>query len=167
MKRLFFILSLCFATTLIYAQGVFTVVSSSDDFINVYSKPSSRGRVVAEIGMGIHGLGDGVLLQKGRTWSLVSVYNVKGWARTKNLVEQTWYSGKESTRLVAAKDGTLIYRENLGDDEEMPVFATLSKGTIIADSHYEDSGDDYALITAHDYLFVRKKDVIIEKVKKH
>ncbi|MBR6926354.1 MAG: hypothetical protein IKH52_04005 [Bacteroidaceae bacterium] len=166
MKKSFFALLLSFLTLPIWSQSVFTVVyaTSDDGFVNVRSKPSTKGKVLTILYVFNHGLGGGVLRGRIGNWSKVSVGNITGWAYSKYLGTQNWYSGKGATRLVAAEDYTPLYGEDYSDSGERPLFTTVGKGTIIADE-YQEEGDYYVLITAHDYLFIPKKSVTVEHIQ--
>lgn len=159
MKRIFLTLAICLASTTLWAQGIFTVVyaTSDDGFVNVRSRPSTRARIVSKVYPFYHGLGNAVLRSESGNWSKVSVGNITGWAYTKYLGQMTWYTGKGSKQLVAASANTPIYVEDLSDEGRKPVFTTVSKGTIIADE-FQEEGDYYMLITAHDNLYIRKRD---------
>ena len=141
-------------------KSIFTVVyaNSSDGFVNVRSEPSNSGRIVAELYNMFGGLGDGILLEKGDSWSKVSVNGTVGWCYNKYLGFQTWYSGHGNNTLVAKKDSTPIYRDDLSGEGRYSVFARVDKGTIIADD-YEEDGQFYYLLTADEGLLVMKSDV--------
>ena len=108
-----------------------------------------------------HGMGNGVLREKGATWSKVSVGDVTGWVFTKYMGSQTWYDGKGATKLIAARDNTPVYGENYADADEYPLFTTVKKGTILGD-HYEEYQGFYLLRTAHDNLYIKKEDAVIK-----
>ena len=168
MKRfltLFFLVTFAITNSL-QAQRVFTVVyaTSDDGFVNVRSQPSNKGRVLTKLYMFSHGLGSGVLCGQKGNWSKVRVGDVTGWAYSKYVGQQNWYSGKGLTKLVAASARTPIYGEDYSDAGVRPLFTTVSKGTVIADE-YQEEGDYYVLITAHDYLFIRKSDVKVVRVR--
>ena len=139
---------------------VFTVVytTSDDGFLNVRSQPSNSGAILGTVGIAFHGLGNGVLREKGEKWSKVSVGDVTGWAYNKYLGYQDWYDGTGKTILVALRDITPIYGENYADEGDYPLFTTVKKGTVIADQYDQIEGY-YVLKTAHDYLFIKKGDV--------
>ena len=109
-----------------------------------------------------HGLGRGVLLEKGKQWSKVSVDGIEGWVYTKYLGQMTWMAGS-GPKIVANKNA-VIYCEDNAEGTLKP-FYTIPKGTIIADTFFEHSFDGveyYELRTGHDYLFVKKTDVIVK-----
>ncbi|MBO4812225.1 MAG: SH3 domain-containing protein [Prevotella sp.] len=139
---------------------VFTVVftTSDDGFLNVRSQPSNSGTILSTVGIAFHGLGNGVLREKGDKWSKVSVGDVTGWAYNKYLGYQDWYDGTGKTILVALRDNTPIYGENYADEGDYPLFTTVKKGTVIADQYDQIEGY-YVLKTAHDFLFIKKGDV--------
>ena len=143
--------------------NVFTMVytTSDDGFLNIRSKPSMEGVILGEINEFMYGLGDGVLIKKGAKWSKVRKGNVEGWVSNKYLGYVKWYSGRGSSVLVANMPQTTIYLESNADEGSpyMP-FEKVSRGTIIADE-YNDNGECYVLETAHDYLYVKKGDVIV------
>ena len=145
---------------------VFTVcyAVSDDGFLNVRSQPSMNGEIIGKLWMEDHGLGRGILLEKGKTWSKVRVGNVVGWVYTKYLGQTCWMAGA-GPKIVAAKAVTPIYCENNATGE-LDVFTNVDKGTIIADTFFEhDFGNGvkyYELRTGHDYLFVKKSDVIVK-----
>lgn len=156
------------AASAVQAQNVFTVVyaTSDDGFVNVRSQPSNSGRVLTKLYQPIHGLGSGVLCGQKGNWCKVRVGNVTGWAYSKYVGRQNWFTGEGKTRLVAAKPNTPIYGEDYTGERGLPCFATVSKGTIIADEYQLDQdGKYYVLITAHDYLFIRKSDVQVVRVR--
>lgn len=166
MKRiLFFLTALCLCAS-IDAQEVLTVVyaTSDDGVLNIRERPTTKSRVLTQLWMLNHGLGQGVYRgERQGNWSRVSVFDVTGWAYTKYLGYQTWYKGNGAPRLVAAKEPTVIYTENYVDSEAaLPVFTRVSKGTILGDQFEEDE-QYYMLTTAHDYLFIKKTDAVILK----
>ena len=143
---------------------VFTVVyaESDDGFLNVRLLPSMKGRIATKLWMLDHGLGRGVLLEKGKQWSKVSVDGIEGWVYTKYLGQMTWMAGS-GPKIVANKNA-VIYCEDNAEGTLKP-FYTIPKGTIIADTFFEHSFDGveyYELRTGHDYLFVKKTDVIVK-----
>ena len=145
---------------------VFTVcyAVSDDGFLNVRSQPSMNGEIIGKLWMEDHGLGRGILIEKGKTWSKVRVGNVVGWVYTKYLGQTCWMAGA-GPKIVAAKAVTPIYCENNATGE-LDVFTNVDKGTIIADIFFEhDFGNGvkyYELRTGHDYLFIKKSDVIVK-----
>ena len=143
--------------------GVLTVVyaTSDDGFLNVRSEPSTNGQILAKLWMQSHGMGSGVLREKGEKWSRVSVGDVTGWVYTKYMGTQTWYDGKGARKLIAARDNTPLYGENYADADEYPLFSTVKKGTILGD-HFEEYKGYYLLKTAHDNLYIKKEDAIIK-----
>lgn len=143
---------------------VFTVVyaESDDGFLNVRLSPSMKGEIATKLWMLDHGLGRGVLLEKGKQWSKVSVDGIEGWVYTKYLGQMTWMAGS-GPKIVASK-AAVIYCEDNAEGTLKP-FYTIPKGTIIADTFFEHSFDGveyYELRTGHDYLFVKKTDVIVK-----
>ena len=146
----------------IWAQDVLTVVyaTSDDGFVNVRQKPSMKAPVLTKLYQFSHGLGSGVLRGKSGNWCKVSVGKVTGWAYAKYVGEMNWYEGSGKPRLVAAKENTPIYAESMEDGSHDILFATVGKGTIIADKFQED-GAYYVLMTAHDNLFIKKTDAKI------
>ena len=142
---------------------VLTVVyaTSDDGYLNVRSQPSTKGDILTKLWMQSHGMGNGVLREKGEKWSKVSVGKVTGWVYTKYMGSQTWYDGKGTTKLIAARDNTPVYGENYADADEYPLFTTVKKGTILGD-HFEEYKGFYLLRTAHDNLYIKKEDVIIK-----
>ena len=143
---------------------VFTVVFavSDDGYLNVRSEPSMKGKVLTKLWMEDHGLGRGVLLEKGKQWSKVSVDGIVGYVYTKYLGQMSWMGGI-GPKLVANKDA-VIYCEDNAEGGLKP-FYTVSKGTIIADTFFEHSFkgvEYYELRTGHGYLFVKKSDVIMK-----
>ena len=142
---------------------VLTVVyaTSDDGHLNVRSQPSTKGDILTKLWMQSHGMGNGVLREKGEKWSKVSVGEVTGWVFTKYMGSQTWYDGKGAKKLIAARDNTPVYGENYADADEYPLFTTVKKGTILGD-HFEEYKGYYLLRTAHDNLYIKKEDVIIK-----
>ena len=143
---------------------VFTVVyaESDDGFLNVRLSPSMKGEIATKLWMLDHGLGRGVLLEKGKQWSKVSVDGIEGWVYTKYLGQMTWMAGS-GPKIVTNKNA-VIYCEDNAEGTLKP-FYTIPKGTIIADTFFEHSFDGveyYELRTGHDYLFVKKTDVIVK-----
>ena len=140
---------------------VFTVAYavSDDGYLNIRSLPGMNGRVIGKLWMQDHGLGRGILLERGQTWSKVCVDDVEGWVYTKYLGTQTWVAG-HGPKLIAKEDPTAIWVGNNADGG-LNVFCAVDKGTIIADTFF-DHGEYYELRTGHDYLFVRKTDVIVK-----
>ena len=142
---------------------IFTVVftNSEDGFLNVREQPSTKGKILSKVYGCFHGLGNGVLRQKGNSWSKVSIGNVTGWVYNKLLEYQTWYDGKGKSRLIANRENMPIYGEDYADQGQKPLFTTVKKGTVIADQFDEIEGY-YILKTAHDYLFIKKSDAIVK-----
>ena len=143
---------------------VFTVVFavSDDGYLNVRSEPSMQGKVLTKLWMEDHGLGRGVLLEKGKQWSKVSVDGIVGYVYTKYLGQMSWVVGV-GPKLVANKAATLYCEDNA--EGTLKPFYTVTKGTVIADTFFEhsfDGVDYYELRTGHDYLFVKKSDVILK-----
>ena len=162
----------CFALLVcgtIWAQQVFTVVyaTSDDDFVNVREQPSAKSRVLGKLWMGSHGLGNGVMLEQRGKWTKVCLIGgkVTGWCYSKYVGTQTWYTGEGESILVAAKNNTQLFTDNYADDGDMPLFATVKKGTILGDKFFENDGY-YELRTAHDFVFIRKEDAEVRKVKR-
>ena len=136
---------------------------SDDGYLNVRSEPSMQGKILGKLWMQDHGLGRGILIEKGKTWSKVAVDEVEGWVYTKYLGQMTWMAGA-GPKLVA-KDIIAIYCENNATGG-LDVFCSVDKGTIIADTYFEhtfDDGEYYELRTGHDYLFIKKTDVIVKQ----
>ncbi len=142
------------------APEVFTVVyaTSDDGFLNIRSKPSNSGTILGELPALFHGIGHGVLIERGERWSKVTMADVTGWVYNGYLGTQTWYDGTGRTKLIAKREQTPIYGENYRDEGDYPLFAKVKKGTLIADQYDEIDGY-YVLKTAHDYLFIKKGDV--------
>ena len=142
---------------------VFTLVytTSDDNFLNIRSKPSMEGVVLGEIKELYNWPGYGVLIKKGSRWSRVRKGDVEGWVSNKYLGCVKWYYGRGSSVLVANMPQTTIYLESNADEGSPYIpYKKVSRGTIIADE-YSDNGEYYVLETAHDYLFVKKGDVIV------
>ena len=144
---------------------VFTVVYavSDDGYLNVRSKPSMQGKVLTKLWMQDHGLGRGILVEKGKQWSKISVDGIVGRVYTKYLGQTSWMFGS-GPKLVAKQNTTPIYCENTADGG-LDVFATVDMGTVIADTYFEhtfNGVDYYELRTGHDYLFVKKTDVLVK-----
>ena len=162
MKRFLSVMFALMVGCTIWAQDVFTVVyaTSDDGFVNVRKQPSMKAPVLAQLWVFNHGLGNGVLRGKSGKWCKVSVGKVTGWAYAKYVGEMNWYEGNGQPRLVAAKDNTPIYAESMEDGSTNIFFTSVSKGTIIADKFQED-GEYYVLMTAHDNLYIKKTDAKI------
>ena len=144
---------------------VFTVVyaTSDDYFMNVRDQPSMKGKILTKLYGLMHGLGNGVLRENGDKWSKVSVGDVTGWVYNKTIDYLTWYDGRGKRVLVANRDDMPIYGENYADDDDgLPLFTTVKRGTIIADQFEEHNGY-YELRTGHDFLFIKKEDVRLEQ----
>ena len=142
-------------------QNIFTVVyaTSDDGFLNIRKQPSSKAKVLGELHSVFDGLGEGVLIEKGDSWSKVSSKGIVGWVYTKYLGLQTWYNGTGSAILIANLPQTPIF-EDADVDEENYKFTSVKKGTIIADS-FKDEGKYYVLQSAGTCLRVKKEDVKI------
>jgi hypothetical protein len=153
------------AKTVAETGKVFTVcyAVSDDGYLNIRSAPSMNGKILGKLWMQDHGLGRGILLEQGKTWSRVCVDDIEGWVYNKYLAKQTWMNGTGSK--LVAKDVIPIWCENNADGG-LNVFCSVDKGTIIADTYFEhDFGDGvkyYELRTGHDYLFIKKSDVIVK-----
>ena len=165
MKRLLVFFSALLMSSAIWSQDVLTVVhaESDDGFVNVRAQPSSKAKVLTQMYGMFHGLGRGVLLGKKGNWCKVYIDGITGWAYSKYVGTQDWYYGDGRPKLVAVSQPTILYGDNYTDDEgEMPVFGKVNKGTILADS-FEEKEDYYVLLTAHDYIYIRKKDAKVVK----
>lgn len=161
MRRFFVLFAALIMGAAVWAQQpVFTVVyaTSDDGFVNVRQRPSTKAPILTQLYMFSHGLGSGVLRGQSGNWCKVSVGKVTGWAYSKYVGSQNWYSGQGHDKIVAARDHTPIYRESYEDGSKYPLFTTVDRGTIIADN-YDEDGEYYVLKTAHDFLFIRKTDV--------
>lgn len=161
MRRFLLLFATLIMGAAIWAQKpVFTVVyaTSDDGFVNVRQKPSAKAPILTKLYMFSHGLGSGVLRAKNGNWCKVSVGDVTGWAYSKYVGSQNWYSGNGRNKIVAARERTPIYGESYEDSSKHPLFTTVAKGTIIADD-YDEDGVYYVLKTAHDCLFIKKSDV--------
>ncbi len=145
-------------------RTVFTLVyaTSDDGFLNVRSRPSNSGEILGELPAFFHGLGHGMLLERGDSWSKVKVNDVIGWVYNGYLGTQDWYDGNGRPTLIAARNSTPIYTDDLSGETDMILFTTVKKGTIIAD-RYEEEADYYTLITAHDNLYIKKDDVEVRR----
>ncbi len=163
MKRILVLLSMVLTCIALKAQDVLTVVyaTSDDGFLNVRSEPSNKGKILTTLAMRFHDLGDGILIEKGDQWSKVQVHGKTGWVYNKYLGFQTWYTGKGKRKLVAARDNTPLYGEDFSGENQLPLFGTVPKGTVLADEFTEENGY-YILWTIHDNLFIRKKDARVE-----
>ena len=153
------------AKTVAETGKVFTVVYavSDDGYLNVRSQPNTNGKILGKLWMQDHGLGRGILIETGKTWSKVCVDEIEGWVYNKYLGKQTWVGGN-GPKIIAKEDPTAIWVENDADGG-LNVFCSVDKGTIIADTFFEhsfDGVDYYELRTGHDYLFVKKSDVIMK-----
>lgn len=160
-----FVMMVCVAEAQTLEPSAFTVVfSTSDDgFLNVRDQPSMKGRVVTKLWIPMHGLGSGVLIESGEKWSKVSVGKEIGWVYNKYLGYQSWYNGDGENKLVAAIDNMPVYTENYVDEDEgLPLFTTVKKGTVMADQ-YDTWKEYYVLKTGHDYLFIKMTDVEVVK----
>ena len=161
MKRFITFLAIILMSSPLWAQQqVFTVAfaTSDDGFLNVRSQPSNNGAILAELPMCFHGLGTGLLVERGKNWSKVKVGNTVGWVYNKYLGTQNWINNTGKPKLVTIKDNVKIYGEDFADSGKLPVLFTVGKDVIIADD-YTENGAYYQLWTAHDCLFIRKKDV--------
>lgn len=166
MKRLSVLFAALAVCSVMWAQDVFTVVyaTSDDGFVNVREQPSTKARKLGELWMQFHGLGGGVLLEEQGKWTKVCLRGgeVTGWCYSEYVGKQTWYSGEGDSILIAAKNPTELFTDNYADDGDMPVFATVKRGTILGDEFHEFNGY-YELRTGHDYVFIRKEDAEIRR----
>ena len=139
---------------------VLTVVyaTSDDGFVNIRTAPSAKSAVKTKLYGMFHGLGGGVLRGHGDKWSQVSVGKVTGWAATRFLGYQDWYTHEGDTVLVAGRNEMPIYTDNYVDEGELNLFTTVRKGIILGDT-FDIIEGYYVLKTGHDYLFLRKEDV--------
>lgn len=160
MKRLLTIFAVLAAVSFsASAQNVFTLVyaTSDDGFVNVRETPSTKARVVEKVYEFSHGVGNAMVLGYSGNWTKVSCNGKVGYAYSKYLEEQTWYSASDSKRIVATTNSR-IYGEDYSGEMGKPVAYVVKPGTIIA-SQYEEDGQYYVLTSAHDNLYVRKQDV--------
>ena len=161
MKRILVLFGLVLVGWAMKAQDVFTVVyaTSDDGFLNVREEPSGKGKILTSLAMAFHGLGDGILIEKGEKWSKVQAHGKTGWVYNKYLGYQTWYTGEGKHKLIAARDNMPIYGEDYSGENGRPLFGTVPKGTVLADDYTEEDGY-YILWTAHDNLFIKKNDAV-------
>ena len=82
MKRIMFLFATLFICGALWSQKtvtpqVLTVVfaTSDDGFLNVREHPSSKAKILTTLPMCFHGLGRGILLERGEKWSKVRVEN--------------------------------------------------------------------------------------------
>lgn len=164
MKRMMMFFAALLMCGTMWAQQVFTVVyaTSDDGFLNVRERPSSKARVLGKLWMLNHGLGDGVWYEERGSWTRVKVGDVMGWCYSKYVGKLTWYKGTGRQVLVGAMDNTPVWRESMEDAAKHLYFATVPKGTIIADEFY-DAGEYWELRTAHDNLYIRKTDAEVRE----
>lgn len=162
MKKFMMLFAALMMCSSMWAQGVFTVVYavSDDGFVNVRQRPSASSKILTQLWMQSHGLGQGVWRAQQGNWVKVSVGGVTGWCNGKYLGTQDWYTGYGEKVIVAKKNNTPIYVESYGENP-YEYFTSVPRGTIIADDFYESDGF-YVLSTAHDALYVRKKDVTVK-----
>lgn len=142
---------------------VFTVLYaiSDDYFVNVREVANAKSAILDTINGMFHGIGDGVLIEKGEKWDKVRGASGKvGYSNNKFLGYMTWYEASGAPVMIAARDNTPIYGENYADEGDYPVFCTVAKGTILADYNFESIEGYYSLLSGHDYLFLAKDDVI-------
>lgn len=175
MKRIMFLFATLFVCGALWSQNtqktltpsVLTVVyaTSDDGFLNVRERPSSKAKILDQLPLQFHGLGRGILLESGERWSKVrSNNNVDGWVYNKYLGYQTWYSDNGKPKLIAKWAYTPLYTDNYADEGPKFIpFGTVKAGTIIADEYDADEVEGYYVLkTGHDYLFIKKEDVIVE-----
>lgn len=142
---------------------------SDDGFVNVRTQPHSDAPIVAEI-VGLELQGNAIILSREGSWTLVKCGGHTGYAYSKYISEQTWYSGKGDRRLVAATT-TPIYFET---EEDGPAhgaqLGTIEAGTIIGDkfsnddTHFRilDRGNYYYLATGFEGYLIPKRTVSVE-----
>lgn len=172
MKRIMFLFATLFVCGTLWSQKtvtpqVLTVVyaTSDDGFLNVRESPSSKAKILTTLPMCFHGLGRGILLERGERWSKVRVENsIEGWVYNKYLGYQTWYEDNGKPKLVAKFHNTPLYTDNYADEGPKFIpYGTVREGTIIADVYDADEVEDYYVLkTGHDYLFIKKEDVIVK-----
>ena len=121
-----------------------------------------KGAIIDKLWAMNHGLGDGMLLQKGDTWTKISTRGKVGYVYTKYLGYQTWYKGKGKPVLIANRENMPVYREDYEDGTKYPVFCYVPNGTIMADE-FDEQGEYYVLKTGHDFLFIKKVDALIRR----
>lgn len=174
MKRIMFLFATLFVCGALWSQTKMKTVSpseltvvfatSDDGFLNVRERPSGKAKILGTLPLCFHGLGRGILLESGERWSKVRVDNsIEGWVYNKYLGYQSWYEGNGKPKLIAKLAYTPLYTDNYADDgpKYLP-FGTVPKGTIIADEYELLDDGYYVLKTGHDYIFIKKEDVIIE-----
>ena len=171
MKRVFLFLSFFLMCGAVWSQKVITpsvltvVFATSDDgFLNVRERPSSKAKILTTLPMCFHGLGRGILLESGERWSKVKVNtDIEGWVYNKYLGYQTWYEENGKPKLIAKYAYTPLYTDNYADDGPKYIpFGTVREGTIIADEYELLEDGYYVLKTGHDYLSIKKDDVVVE-----
>ena len=172
MKRIMFLFATLFVCGALWSQKtvtpqVLTVVyaTSDDGFLNVRERPSSKAKVLTTLPLCFHGLGRGILLERGEKWSKVRVENsIEGWVYNKYMGEQNWYTGNGKPKLVAKQYYTPLYTDNYVDEgPKFLPYGTVKQGTIIADEYDADEVEGYYVLkTGHDYLFIKKEDVTVE-----
>jgi len=162
MKRIF--LSLCFILTcgLMWAQKELIVcyATSDDGFLNVRVEPSSKAEIITTLPMAFHGLGRGILLEKGSQWSQIQIGDKIGWVYSKYMGTQGWYTHNGKPKLVAKKIVTPLWTDNYADDGlQYLYYGSVCEGCIIADEYELLKNGYYVLKTGHDYIFVNEDDV--------
>lgn len=163
-KIILSILCLAVSLTAVAQSNVFTLVyaTSDDGFVNVRASASTRARVVDKVYQMMHGVSTSMLISDGDTWAKVQGEKGKvGYSVKRYLGYITWYTGEGKARLVANKAKTTIYRESNKDGSYEP-FLKVNAGTIIADDFTGPDNGYYCLHTAHDNLFIKASDLLID-----
>jgi hypothetical protein len=144
---------------------VYTRVCANDEaagshgFVYVREVPVPKTKAVGKLYTCLHGYCEGVLIEQQGPWCKIALGRYVGYVETDKVEFQSWYDGTGEQVIVAALPFTPIYGESYDGEDVIDDY--IGKGTVIADCFEDIGGDYFMLITAHDYLYVRKSDVML------
>lgn len=127
--------------------------NSDDGFVNVRTSPHADAEVVAKM-TGVELMGNAVILESKGAWDVVRCEGKTGYAYSKYITYQSWYTGKGDRRLVAATTTPIYFSSQKDDMTHGAQMATVEAGTIIGDKFDSAGADSYVIVERGQYYYL-------------